>query len=51
MKITCTYDEKQWLMRLMAESEDCPLMAKCLPSCIECVQENVQWEIVERSEP
>ena len=51
MKIVCTAAEKEWLIPLMAESESCPIKAKCVPSCHECIDKSVEWVIIEDGKP
>lgn len=51
MKIVCTPVEKEWLIPLMAESESCPIKAKCDPPCPECLQKSIEWVIIEDRKP
>lgn len=55
MKITCTQDEKDWVIRCLADSECCGIDAAdpehCLcEHCEECIEKNVKWEIENESE-
>lgn len=45
MKITCTEYEKEWLMKLMIDSDRCPIRGDCESNCYDCFIKNVEWTI------
>lgn len=52
MKITCTKLEKKWLVKALVEGDTCYHYAcgDCYPTCEECVEKRIEWEIVENDE-
>ena len=51
MKITCTKAEKEWLVQLMAISDQCPMNRTCDGACEDCCEKNVEWTIDESAGP
>ena len=51
MKIICTQAEKEWLEKLMAESDDCGLNCGCMyEDCRQCIEKNVNFIYENRKE-
>ena len=44
MTIICSKEEKEWLEKLMAESNDCGLQLHCnFSDCKQCIDKNVKF--------
>lgn len=48
MKVTCTQEEKEWLLKMMVKSDRCPIVKKnCTLPCEQCFNEEIQWEVTD----